>query len=528
MSLKRIYRSARSELIEHKKTSIISMILIIVFGVIQFFINSATYDAYYGENFYINYGFFGILMFLLFLVCRNMFKDMYENTAADVQMSLPLSAKERYCSHLLTIGFVFWFPLIIISVFSNIVSYIYIRFCYLERTRAVFEDYYYRYRLCSGDCAPVVSDFLKYELVLIAVSLFVIAVTVFAVSCIGSKSESLYIPILLIAVFSLFPVLFFEFITSKFLIFDADLSNISLLKWIPGFPIMFFEFEEVTFSDVFINILLSVVVLILGLAAFEKRDVKSVGKPVVNKIFYEFLMFLSSVIIFIIAYISDSGYSFITINIIGIIGMIILRILGSRKEFHPVLLVKWIGLYVLYFIGFVILMFAICKTNMFGFAAKCFKDNYSENVNNCDIITYYDTNKKNFEYDYGYYRPSYRNYYESKYNNYVDDYYLENFEDLYPDVEHQIIDMNNISQKTDKLAKLFSKYNGICINKSGFFATKMFFADEPIEPGICSVDFFFSYNDRDYCNNGGIRFKSFVLDHDDYENLNAELLSISN
>lgn len=518
MSLKRIYRSAKSELIEHKKTRIISLILIIVFGILQFFANVIS-----EADFPVNYVPFCFLLFILFVVCKNIFKDMYENTAADVQMSLPISSKERYFSHLMTIGMVFWFPFIIISVFSNIVSFLYIRHCYLEKLQTVGYSisFYTRYFLCSGDFNPVFSDFFKYELILIAVSLFIIAVTAFSISCIGSKSESLYIPVLLVFVFSLFPVLFLEFVTSKFLIFSADLDNIRILKMIPGLPLLFFDFEDVEFIDIIINIILSVAVLLLGLAAFEKRDVKSVGKPVVHRVFYEFLMFLSSVIIFMVSYVDGNKNAFIIINIVGIIGMSILRILGSRKEFHVSLLLKWLGIYVLYYIGFVVLMFAVCKTNLFGYAQKCFNDNYSDVDISCEITTYYNDQLKQYANVNDYYHDyNRRNYY------YEDDYSDEEFKLAYPNVEREIVPIGSFFSKNREIAKIFSKYNNIAINKPGYFAYTMFFHNKRTSMGICSVDFFILDAKRhDYYINNDIR--SFLITKEEYDNLNDELMSIS-
>lgn len=516
MSFKRIYKSAKSELIEHKKTRIISIILIIVFGVYQFFVNVITYD---GNSFSVNYVPFCMLLFILFVICKNLFKDMYDNTAADVQMSLPISSRERYFSHLLTAGLVFEFPFIIISVFSNIVSFLYIRYCYLKGVNSIVYNYS-RY-LWSGSEMPVFSDFIKYELILIAVSLFVIAVTAFGISCIGAKSEALYIPILLVLVFSLFPILFFEFVTSKFLVFSANIDNIRILKMIPGFTILFFDFEELKFADIIINIILSLVVLLLGLFAFEKRDVKSVGKPVVNRVFYEFLLFLSSVIIFI-ASLSGDETLFVMVNIIGIIGMSILRILGSRKEFHVTLLLKWTGIYILYFIGFVLLMFAACKTNLFGCAEKCFKDNYYDSEYSCEISTYYNENTSSYrDTDYYYYG----NYRRSSYSE--DNYTDEEFKSEFPGVERQIITLNNYEGKSKELSKLFAKYNYISINKPGYFAYQMFFKNSKINNGICSVDFYLynymkAYNGHHYLN-----FNSLYLTEEEYKQLNAELASLA-
>lgn len=505
MSLKRILKSAGSELVEHKKTRIISLILIIVFGIVQFFINVSAYDIM--DSFFVNYFLSAILLFVLFVVCRNIFKDMYDNTAADVQMSLPLSARERYFSHILAIGYVFEIPFIIITCFSNVITFFCSRYFYLEnlkRSRLGFSDRFF----WGGQFEPFFKVFLKYELILIAITLFVIAVTSFSISCIGAKSESVYIPMLIISIFAFIPVLIFGFITLRFIIFSPDLENIRLLKIIPGFMLYFEDVTKIKFLDIAANILLSVFILLLGLAAFEKRDVKTVGKPVVNKFFYEFLMFVLSITVFMLSYLGSNPGSFIVVNIIGIIGIIILRILGSRKEFRVVYLLKWIGIYLLYYVLFIIMMFAFCKTNMFGMASKCFTTDYDSPEWYCEIRTIHE------EYDRGYL---------SFYRGYsYDDYYRENAKScIGSDYELNIINLYSVDSK--KLSKIFAKYNYISMNKPGYFADRMFFIYTERKIGLCGVNFkVFSDSGRYHY----IDFNTLYLDKSEYDNLVSDLSAL--
>ncbi len=500
MSFKRIYNSARSELIEHKKIRIISLILIMFFGIVQF---RASYSLSY-RWYDITYFPFLILMFVLFVVCKNVFKDMYDNTAADVQMSLPLSSRERYFSHLLTIGIIFYFPFLIITTFFNILSFLYFSFCYYVNIQNSVGPYY--------EEMPDISVCFKYNLIIAAVALFVIAVTAFSLSCVGSKSEAVYIPILLTFVFSLLPFLFLEFVSSKFLIYSPNVENVRLLKMIPGFAIIFFQIDDVSVFAIIVNIVLSVVVIFLGLASFERRDVQSVGKPVVNRVFYEFLLFLSSIIIFMVSYSDDSIGFFAFINVIGIIGMIILRVIGSRKEFHATLLLKWIGLYVLYYVAFIAVMFAFCKTNMFGMAKNLLMDDGSGDRNySCDIDVFYENKEWRYyvSYNVNYF---YYSFYENENNFYI----------KYPNVKHQKYNMKKYDEKG--LAKLLAKYNYISVNKPEYFSNQMFFTDKSFKTGVCAL-YISVYKEKG--DEYSIPINSIFLDDDDYETLQSELFSLA-
>ncbi len=510
MSFKRIYQSAKSELIEHKKTRIISLILIIVFGIFQYLINLYLLDS---MDFYPNYLMFFILIFFLFIVCKNVFKDMYDNTAADVQMSLPLSSRERYFSHFLTIGFIFEIPFLIVSAFSNIAAFIMCRYYYLDylKMEALGKINFHS----GGQYMPVLSEYFKYELILFAVTFFVIAVTSFAVSCIGAKSEALYIPVILLSIFSLFPILVCDFISSRFIFFDIDIDNIRLLKWIPGFALLFFDIEELKITDIIVNILLSAVVLVIGMAVYEKRDVKVVGKPVVNKVFYEFLLFITSVVVFFISYVNNEFSFFIVFNLFGMIGIIILRIIGSRKEFRPVLLLKWVGVYVLYYVAFILLMFVTCKTNIFGFAEQCFKDDYSDDKYICEIsiLTENCDGRNSFH--------LYNNYHREYY---ADDTYSENFRDNHPYLEHSSVTLEKFDTK--QLAKIFAKYNKININRPGFFNYNMFFSKKEETLKACSFCIFYN---KKYSDNyeERVMFDTIYIDKSEYELMYSELLSLS-
>lgn len=340
ISFEKIKYGASAELIAHKKNRTVSIILL---GFAGLFYGFGTFPS--GIAIFI----YAVSLICLFSACINVFKDMHDIPSADVQMSMPLNSAERYFSRLLTIFYIWLLPFLISAAFGFLVSFINI--FSMENTRYDID----------AQAAELVSFNLRILLYYAESVLFVISATVICQCCVGSKAESRYIPVLLMAVISFLPMAVYYSVSDKF----ASVENGTLRLLSNSALVSIFSGDESAAELIFLGVksLIYLAVIGCGVLIYKKRDARSVGRPIVFTVFFEVVMGLSLLLFFNVAHFN--GFS-PTAMFFAWLGSVILRLIVSRKEFTFSKIFLWTGLYILYYAAFLLFMFIAFKTGGFG------------------------------------------------------------------------------------------------------------------------------------------------------------------
>lgn len=386
ISFKKIKDGASAELIAHKKNRIVSVILLGFAGLFYGFGTTARYSVYPSG--------IAIFIYVVSLICLfnagiNVFKDMHDIPSADVQMSMPLNSTERYFSRLLTIFYIWALPFLISAACAILLSMVN---CIIN-TNDLSKLYDSKY------VTPAEITGFNFRLLLCYTEalLFIISTTVICQCCIGSKAESKYMPLLVMAVIYFLPVITYYSVSSKFADVDTDtflfLSNISI------YSDLFDDDQAAGVIALSAKCLIWLAVIFCSVFIYKKRDARSVGRPIVFTAFFETVTGLSLFIFFNAAHI-DGGFN-LTALFLAWLGSIVLRVIASRKEFAFSKIAVWSVLYLVYYAVFLLFMFAAFKTGGFGalyrvpdkadlYAAK----NISVTVYPPDYYNHYNSEKK--------------------------------------------------------------------------------------------------------------------------------------
>ncbi|MGN0638552.1 MAG: hypothetical protein ACI4J0_09285 [Huintestinicola sp.] len=358
MSFTRIYKGSNAELIAHKKTRVITIILLAFAGMIYGLDTSSRGD-------YVNPSGLGIFIYFaalvpLFSCCTAVFKDMHDIPTADVQMSMPLSSEERYFSRLLTICRIWLIPFFISAAGAFLLS-------------AMFAGTHYTYH--SSDITdysrtyhPEVLMVYNLQMLLwfLAAVLFIIAVTVVCQCCIGAKAESKYLPVMMMTALSIFAPAMYFFVTDNFA--EVQTSGEPFIYSLWTFSALFVEFDSVRdMILMLVNCLISLGVIYCGRFICRKRDARTVGKPIVFPLFFEVIMFVTLTLFFVLFH---TDWDSFVVMFLSWLGSIILRIVVSRKNFSFAKIGIWTGMFIGYYIVFLLFMYIAFLTGGFGAITK--------------------------------------------------------------------------------------------------------------------------------------------------------------
>lgn len=353
ISFTKIRNGASSELIAHKKNRVVSIILLAFGGLFYGFGFTASGRYIYPSG--ISLFIYAVSLVCLFNACVNVFKDMYDIPSADVQMSMPLNGRERYFSRLLVIFCIWVLPFIISAACAFILSAMF------ATSHSYGHDYNYVTN-AAVKTAEIAAYNLKLLLCYMETVLFIIASTIICQCCVGSKAESRYMPIIVMAVLTFLPMTLYYLINDTFA--DVDQGTFRLLTQTLLFSLLGDDetTEELIFSAV--KSLIYIAVIGCGVFIYKKRDARSVGRPIVFTAFFEAVMGLSLLLFFAVAHM-DGSFS-LTAMFFAWLGSIILRVISSRKEFSFTKILRWSGLYLIYYAAFLLFMFIAFKTGGFG------------------------------------------------------------------------------------------------------------------------------------------------------------------
>lgn len=362
ISYKRIYKASDAELISQKKTRIISIILLAFAGLIYGCGTSSLGDR--ADPSYLAVFIYFTALVPLFSCCVSVFKDMHDIPSADVSMSMPLSGIERYFSKILTIVRTWLVPFLISAAGAFLLS-------------AIFggSHYYYSFdERMTYDRSYHPEVMMKYNLQMflwfMAAVLFMISVTAVCQCCIGAKAESRYLPVMLMTALSIFVPAVYAFITDHFA--DVSLSDYfddySSLFYVWTFSAIFAEFDSLkNVLLMILNCLISAGVIIGGAFICRKRDARTVGRPIVFRLFFEIIMAVTLTLFFLMMHVGSGSLSgSLVVLFLGWLGSIILRIVVSRKNFSFSKIGIWTGMFAVYYVLFLVFMYIAFVTGGFG------------------------------------------------------------------------------------------------------------------------------------------------------------------
>lgn len=354
----KIKRAAKSECMNRRKIKLIILILTIaaaLFEIGEYSVYNtwdpltgtedglriATYSGYFGVFLMFTAAFFGAF------AVYGIFSDLTSRQTADVQLSLPMSSKDRYFSKLLALCEIHILPLAVAGAVVTFVGNV---------IHNSFDQIEY---------------LLRYHMVVLAAALFVDAICVFCMCCCGARAEGVYTSFITGLCVSFTPNLFFtmgvqEFSGLEISSFDSTkmFSIMGLLNilWSPDIS------DDVTTMEPWLylmcNMILSCLLIYASFYIYRKRDGRQVGKPMVYTLFMELFLFMGLFTLFTAFFYTGSWG--IGLTIAAIIYLII-RIVSARAKITPKLFASWIGKYALSLAVFTVIMGAAYFTGGFGY-----------------------------------------------------------------------------------------------------------------------------------------------------------------
>lgn len=349
--LKKINKAAAAELLCRKKIRLMILILVIVGGLFEmgeysFYseVSDVTGEVIRRPGFD---GYFGLLMMLLgalfgAFAVFGVFSDLTNRQLSDVQLSLPLSSKDRYLSKIMAVVKIHILPLTISCLAVTLVRF------------AISPD-------------PVSLEYLlRTNFVTISAAMCVDAVCIFCMCCCGAKAEGVYTSIMMGFCISLTPYLFYNSAVVEFSgISSTRMDYAKFFSCFGGMCLMWLgEDSREGWIYLVINALLSCLLVFGTYYIYRKRDGKNVGKPVVFDIYLELLLFAG--IFTLLTLFFEAGEAGVGV-VFTLIIVLVIRIIEARAKITPKIFFIWLGKYAIYFGSFMIIMGAAYFTGGFGY-----------------------------------------------------------------------------------------------------------------------------------------------------------------
>lgn len=353
--LKKINKASSAEASNHKKIRLILLILTIA-GTL-FSLTEYSCERYYAESIgeqvtEISFSsYFGIVLvfiaayFGMFAVF-GIFKDMVNKQTADVQMSLPMSAKERYCSKLLALAKLHLLPLLCSGIVLIVVG-------------GVIAGY-------SGTL-----DLIRFYMVIFAQAFFTDATAIFCMCCCGALAEGVYTSLITMVCLSSTPIGVFitTMVTYSGLESYAEnsmdifsLVGVISMKWLPGFDD--YGLTPEGWAYLAANILISCLLIAVTFMIYRRRDARSVGKPFVYEIFMEIFMFIGLFTLYMVFFAADIVFAGIVTTFIV---YFVIRIVAARAKISFKVFLVWAGKFTASIAAFYVIALIAYFTGGFGF-----------------------------------------------------------------------------------------------------------------------------------------------------------------
>lgn len=353
--LKKINKASSAEASNHKKIRLILLILTIA-GTL-FALTEYRCDRYYDDSIGkqmtdISFNsYFGIVLvfiaayFGMFAVF-GIFKDMVNKQTADVQMSLPMSAKERYCSKLLALAKLHLLPLLGSGVVMIVIG-----------------------GAIAGYSGTV--NLLRLYMVMFAQAFFTDAVAIFCMCCCGALAEGVYTSLITMVCLSSTPIGVFVTTMVAYSGLESYAENstdvfslvgVISMKWLPGFDD--YGLTSKGWAYLAANILISCLLIAVTFLIYRRRDARSVGKPFVYEIFMEIFMFIGLFTLYMVFFAADIVFAGIVTTFIV---YFVIRIVAARAKISVKVFMVWAGKFAASIAAFYVIALIAYFTGGFGF-----------------------------------------------------------------------------------------------------------------------------------------------------------------
>ncbi|MBR1739194.1 MAG: hypothetical protein IJ737_02785 [Ruminococcus sp.] len=386
ISLQRIANASKAECQRAKKIRLINIILAIsgtLFTLAE--VSKMTIEKYNGDGevigkekvTYLSSGFGIFLLIVLALLgtatVLELFKDLISKQEADVQLSLPLSAKERFFSKLLALAKLQILPVICSGVIMT--------------AGTILRDGFAH----TGEVFGMMG---RISVLIFALTLFIDALSIFCMCCCGAKAEGLYTSEIALVCLSFTPMLVYMYnilgfsgrsgmITGEMKYF----SILGVLVFFAWFPNPSTGTSRLAFVDlpnkgapifISLNIIVSLLIILAAYCIYVRRDAKKVGKPVVSKLFLELFMIIGLMTLFTFFFALGIWQFGILISLVI---YFVIRIVEARAKLNVKTFLIWLGKYALTFAGFIAITAVGYFTGGFG------QYKTMPRINSCDDIT---------------------------------------------------------------------------------------------------------------------------------------------
>ncbi len=353
MSFKKIVRAALAELRVHKKLAIITFVLYGV-AMLLFIFNSEVWMSYDGEipdlmHFYLSgWGvFFAVCgAAVSYFTVLNVFRDMNNQQICDVSMALPIKSSERFFSKLLSLVFIQILPQIVCVLGGNGIKILY--------GKLIFG-------FLPGEADDIL---LQLSVGFPTGTLFIMAIVMLCVCCCGAPAESSYFSIILMGIINVLPLCFITYLISNCAGMPYYFGNpepIDYGYW--GFLFLVDFYDKFVLHCV-VGCVISIAVMFVSGLIYMKRDAKTVGNPIASRTFFEIVLVLGCVTVFMFFLMTDGmiwGF------LVAAVAYIIINIIVCRAKINVLSFVKWGAKYLATAATFTLAIVIIIETGGFGY-----------------------------------------------------------------------------------------------------------------------------------------------------------------
>ena len=382
-SFNRIWNSTKAQIMQQKKLFVIMIILLFVGAIfLGLGISSNIKCDYSLIEDYISMD-LGFLFYIGSIICGfiltiNLFKDLHSKQNADIILSMPLNAKQRFISKLMTMLFVQIIPTVLSIMTACYISYITLPSIGELRLHDGLTKYM-TVDLSNGIGIGCLRISFIILLALLSAILFTNAIASFISCCCGTVVESYIFSILNLICISSFKLIIISVLFS----FAGIDNTVPDSYWGYGASISDYNFPPA------ISCLISLVVIFITYFIYKKRNAEDIGKPIVYRWFFNIDMAFGIICFNLIFYCMELFFVGI---IFTFIGFVIMQIILSRAKVNFKKVLLWIGGYfgiLVILMGFLVTAY---WTNGFGYKFEIPKDwNDVDVTATIDGTEYYET-----------------------------------------------------------------------------------------------------------------------------------------
>lgn len=330
----RIIKTSRRDFRVNKLLFIITNLVLFMNFIMQmsirkFITHYIESETNYYEGYAIAYVCIAAIALCAVFTVFTLFRELFSKPHADLAYSLPVGAKERFFSKLLTLLKLHILPVI----FWNIIQFIAILL-----TTDITLNMLARY--------SAVFMFLQ-----LSTSLFVILAVLLCMICCGRLAEMLYTAVIITACEVALPAcIHYSTINPYTVQYLYDLEN--FFNYCPVWSALPAKLMDLGYSTNLLLLLIgstifSALLITLLYFLYKKRDGKDTGKPFVFSAYREIILILA--VVTVTTYVLSDTSNLILIPAL-LLGYLLVRILSSNSKLTIIHFVKWVGIFAVYMV----------------------------------------------------------------------------------------------------------------------------------------------------------------------------------